>query len=281
MNKSTVIFSVLSVVLIFLLLIGLFIYTLFPVLSASDYEFSDSVKIEYEPNNVVIKKWHTGVTTYDNLYYDVINGENYFIIQLSFNTMSNEGKPFSEDILLPSVVLMYKTDVTGIQTRNFSAIQSYTLNHNIKLLSSDFYKGFLLPPSLDTELTTNDNPFYISTYYEFNNMYPNFYEVSSVGFDLTIEQLDNTPYRYELYVFGENYFTSPVNAYNLLGGALFTFSHTVKTVDFPRFDWEYNNIGDIFIFFKELFSYSNDIVEYIFLLVSNFFYSFSPFYFLR
>lgn len=278
MSKSSILFSVVAFVLTFLLLIGLFIYSLFPVLSASAYEFCDKVRIEYSPSNVIIKKWFTGSNSYEILYYDTVNGENYFIVQLSFNKMSNEGKPFSQDILIPSVLLMYKTDVTGIQTRNFTAIQSYLSQHTIQLLSEDLYKGYLLPPSLDTDLVTNDNPFYLSTYYEFNGKFPNFYEVSEVGFDLTVQLLSGS---YELYVFGDNYFDSPVNSYNLLGGALFTFSYTIKTVDFPHFDWQYENIGDIFTFFKEIFSYGGEIVEYIFLLVSNFFYSFSPFYYLR
>ena len=276
MQNSTL-YVILSIIIIFLLLISVLIYSIFPILSVE----GDSDKFNITFNNVRLVKWSASGGIFDIIYYDYICEQPVVVAYYDINFYDNNNV-LNVDIVKPTLAVIYKVDELSIDTRSFSAIYDYVRTdlRTIQLLSENIYKAYLLPPSINPNLTTIDNPFYLTMYNEWNGKMPKFYEVDSIGFDCSVS-VSPTAYQYFLNVFGQGYATSYINSENLFGGALFTFGTSLKTLRYPKFNWTYDSSTDLLTFFPALYEFGEDCVEYVFLLVSSFFYSFSPFYYLR
>jgi hypothetical protein len=279
MQKTTIIATIFALVIIALLFVSLFIYSLYPVELSEN--FSDTFTIDF--NSISLYWWkYTDLNSADILYYDNVNGNGYIVAYYNLNG-DITSSPFTSDILNPTLAIVYSTDIEGVQPRNFTSMSNYIYEHiSITLSRVDMVKGFLLPPSLSPNLTTFDDPFYITRYLETEQHFPRFYEVSSLDFDIVVQQLNENSLGYHIYPIGNGSLNVPIDSNNFLSGALYSFSYTIKTLDYPVFDYEKDaSIVGIFNFFTSLYDFGVECVEYVILLFGSLLYSFNPLIYLR
>lgn len=276
MQKSLIIVSVFISFITILLLIAFFAYGLFPM-STNENGF-DEIIIDF--SQIHLLKWQDVADTPDILYYDVVNGENYIVAYYDLNYNSQRGLSY----LRPTLAVVYSSDELNINTRNFTAMSTYIYeNISITLDKADVVSAFLLPPALNPNLYSYDDPFYVTRYLSENGHFPYFYSVSSLDFSIVVQNTNEGSFHYTIYPIGNGNLYVTFNSRNFIGGSISNIAYIFEFEQYPRFEIEEtgNFVQDIFYFIKGLYNFSIQAVEYIFLFFSSIFFSINPLYYLR
>ena len=280
-------------VIIFLILSSIIVCSIATV--HFDYENLNGAYIEIPYDGIKSIKnfvWYNGsIYEVDFATYQEMGGHSFLITAFSESSYSS-AQPFF--VRMPFILMIYEIDPiteyyenseNNVRTGTWNLIKYFENGGSAIHLTDNLYKGYLFPSELASRVEydtfeTTVNKFVQSTIDHFNekgNFMP-FYEIKDINSSFVVTANDSTiSVSRELPTLLPSVLRVYFNGGNTLRGAYTTFGVFSEYADFPRFDWSYTGIMSIFELFKELFNYSDSVVQYFYDLISCFAYSFMPF----
>lgn len=271
-NAGSVLITVLSIFILFLLVISMLMFAIFPIshiADTTDYEFT----IDFDNGSILSYEEMSGNDYY--LKYRKHEGKNYIVI--AYSTSMVKEYYYSFQLSKPVICLVYETSYNFESESAFKTW--YYQNNLLPLNKSQFIYGCILPPSYYKPLNNTDyinlDNFTVFDYFIENGRFPYYYEINTVNFDSysiyrdgkpTINFANNTDKSY----------TVLLNSYNLFSSSVYTFQEGIDNLDFPRLNWSYGGISDLLTLFTSLTDYIDSLIAYLSNIISSFLYGFSP-----